>query len=431
MKGPGKLEHGDAAARSLVHPVSVHLGVGRAPAGGEPRWTGAVVLTAVAVSCAAIGWRSALGEGVMDLVAVLGMTCALLLPYRQQSAPTLAAPVAAPAAAERRSEPAPMPAAAMHAAEVARELDRYREVADILQRQVRGAIDESETAALGSIHRLDALDTDVRALLDGLADAEARALVTTKTSASDIAAMRQAVRELRDQLSSRTAQIGADREIYSRIAQETQGFATAIAAIGEIAAQTRLLALNATIEAARAGEAGKGFAVVASEVRSLAGEAARVSSSVAGGLGRLRDIMRQRLSDALDTSAEDALIETAERQAAAADAAFGRIADEARGTLTAARAAGNEIAHNTLAAMSAAQVQDIARQRLEQVNAGIEKVGLHAAWLAEALRDAREVEPVEDALLRPMQDSYVMQAQRTAHAGQDAVADGGGSIELF
>jgi len=396
---------------------------------GDRRLVDAFVWTAFVAALTAFVWRSALGGGALaDLVAVVGMTFVLLVPYRRKRLAYAPAPSATPALAV---EHPPAPDVHAHAAEVARELDRYREVADILQRQVRGAIDESETAALGSIQRLDALDTDVRALLAGLADAEARSLVTTRTSASDIAAMRRAVRELREQLCSRTAQIGADRGIYTRIAEETQGFAEAIAAISEIAAQTRLLALNATIEAARAGEAGKGFAVVASEVRSLAGEAARVSGSVSGGLDRLRDIMRQRLSDALDTSAEDALIETAERQAAAADTAFGRIADEARETLAAARSAGNEIASNTLAAMSASQVQDIARQRLEQVNAGIEKVGLHAAWLAEALRDSREVEPVEEALLRPMQESYVMQAQRVAHTGTGEAADGGSSIELF
>jgi hypothetical protein len=80
--------------------------------------------------------------------------------------------------------------------------------------------------------------------------------------------------------------------------------------------------------------------------------------------------------------------------------------------------------------MSATQVQDIARQRLEQVNEGLERVGLHAAWLAEALREQRAVEQVDTMLLAPMQQAYVMQSQREAHAdrtGPGAAA----SIELF
>jgi methyl-accepting chemotaxis protein len=49
----------------------------------------------------------------------------------------------------------------------------------------------------------------------------------------------------------------------------TRNLVPIVAAIEDIAEQTKLLALNATIEAARAGEAGKGFSVVASEVKAL------------------------------------------------------------------------------------------------------------------------------------------------------------------
>ena len=132
----------------------------------------------------------------------------------------------------------------------------------------------------------------------------------------------------------------------------------------------------------------------------------------------------------METGAEDALLATAEQQAIAADAAFERLADAARTTLADAQDAGGEIARSTLAAMSATQVQDIARQRLEQVNEGLERVGLHAAWLAEALRDERAVEQVEDVLLRPMQEAYVMQSQRAAHVGTDGDSEES-SIELF
>jgi methyl-accepting chemotaxis protein len=340
-------------------------------------------------------------------------------------------PVLAEAAAAAPAPPPPV-VAIEHptAGHVASELDRYGDVADILRRQVRGAIDQSETAALASIARLSALDAQVRGLLAALTTAEAQTHATTAASARDIATMRVAVRDLRERIQSRTAQIGTDRAIYARISEETQGFATAIAAISKIAGQTRLLALNATIEAARAGEAGRGFAVVASEVRGLADEAARVSVTVGDGLIRLREITHQRLSDALDTRTEDALLETAEHQAEAAETGFARLADAAHAMLATALGAGGDIAASTLAAMSATQVQDIARQRLDQVSEGLEKVGQHAGGLAETLRTHGPIALVEDTLLRPMHQTYVMQSQREVHNGK-AGASEESSIELF
>ncbi|WP_205082694.1 methyl-accepting chemotaxis protein [Paracraurococcus ruber] len=315
--------------------------------------------------------------------------------------------------------------------DVAAALDRYGEVTGILQRQVQGAVDESETAALDSIRRLGLLEEDVRDLLARLTEAEQRSLQLTADGADKATTMRSAVHALRDRIQSRAAEAKADRDIYASITEETQRFASAIAAIAQIAAQTRLLSLNATIEAARAGEAGRGFSVVANEVRGLADEAARVSAEVNGGIQRLRDIMRRRMSDAQDTTAEDALLETTEAQALAAEQGFSRLAAEASGTLGIARDAGQAIARRALEAMSAAQSQDIARQRLDQVRDGLGSIGRHAGGLAAALHGTGVLESVEDVLLRPMEQAYVMQAQRMAHAGGMAGTPAEGSIELF
>jgi archaellum component FlaC len=57
-----------------------------------------------------------------------------------------------------------------------------------------------------------------------------------------------------------------------KLSERTQQISDIIAAVKEIADQSRLLALNASIEAARVGKEGRGFAVVASEMRQLAGQ---------------------------------------------------------------------------------------------------------------------------------------------------------------
>jgi len=315
--------------------------------------------------------------------------------------------------------------------EVAVELKRYDEVAIILKRQVQGAIDQSEKAALGSIQMLRDLDQQVNAQVAILSEAETRANEIIESGANDVAEMRSAVRNLRERLRTHTDQIRTDRGLYAQISEETQGFSAAVGAITDIAAQTRMLALNATIEAARAGEAGKGFAVVASEVRGLANEAAQVSAQVGAGLSRLRDLMRQRLSSSLDLNEEDALLEATEQKVEAAERSFEHLIGELRTTLSAAQTTGGVIAATTVSAMSGTQVQDIARQRLEQVISGVKQIGFHAASLAAALREGGPVEGVEDVLLKPMEQAYVMHAQREAHQGSSVASSSESSIELF
>jgi methyl-accepting chemotaxis protein len=335
--------------------------------------------------------------------------------------PEQVALVAAPdAAADARPE---TPAA------VARELDRYREVAGILQRHIDGAIAETESAALTFVHEMDAVDGGLRAMRGALGTAQQEAGALTATGRGEVGAMRGAVATLRTRLIDRTAQIRDDRDTYRRISTEAEGFAAAVSEIGRIASQTRLLALNATIEASRAGEAGKGFAVVAGEVRSLADEAARVADGVSRGLGRLREVMRLRLSDALDTEAEDRLLAIASSQAEAAEQGFARLADNAAGSLAAMEASGSAVAGHVARALAGAQFQDIVRQRLQQVGGDLERLGEHAARLADALRETSAIEPVQRAILDPMQAAYVMDGQRRAHGA--APASSAPAIELF
>jgi methyl-accepting chemotaxis protein len=404
---------------------------GATPAAGGRRLLLRCTLAGIALSLGA-AWaaRALLGPGVLaDLAGAAGFALALA-PLTQRGAgddtPATPASIVAEQVAphEAWAEDGPdVPE------EVAAELDRYREVAEILRRQVRGAVAETEAAALALVGQMDAVDGGMRAMRATLGTAQEEAGALTAAGRDEVGAMRAAVTALRTRLLERTAQIRDDRETYGRIASEAEDFAAAVSEIGRIASQTKLLALNATIEAARAGEAGKGFAVVAGEVRGLAGEAARVAEGVAQGLGRLREVTRMRLSDALDTEAEDHLLATAARQAEAAEQGFARLAENASGTLAALEASGDAVAAQVTRALAGAQFQDIVRQRLEQVGGDLERLGLHAAWLAEALREMRAVEPVQSAVLDPMQAAYVMDRQRAAHG--DASARGGPAIELF
>lgn len=389
---------------------------------------GGAVLAALVIGLA---WPAAFGAGVVPAVAIAWGVAAWLLwraPAEAPPQPEDLTPLALPT--DDDGGPA-IAAASDPSAQVADSLVQIPKVADILDRQIDGAVEETERTALAGLAVMRELDTMIRGMVEGFVVAQDRAAAVTEEGEREVLAMRAGVRELRQKLQTRTAEIAADREIYTTIAEEIRAFAAAVQAITGIAAQTRLLALNATIEAARAGEAGRGFAVVASEVRSLAGESARVAEGVGERLQRMRGIAQRRLSDALDTSAEEALLETTERQAEAAEGGFARVATAARDNLAEARSAGEAIGRLALRAMGSAQTQDIARQRLEQVQQGLRLVGSHAVQLADSLRTGTDVPCTEEALLRPMEHAYVMQAQRAVHGGAATGADAGSDIELF
>jgi methyl-accepting chemotaxis protein len=144
-----------------------------------------------------------------------------------------------------------------------------------------------------------------------------------------------------------------------------------VAEIEKINRQTNLLALNAKIEAARAGEAGKAFAVVADEVRSLAGTINALSGvikqqigSIAGGLrsshALLHDIatidmsVESRNADARVRLVMQALVEQSSRFA---------------GVLSQTVQTTEAITQDVSGAIVAMQFQDLAKQRMQNLQA--------------------------------------------------------------
>src|SRR5262249_53343521 len=73
-----------------------------------------------------------------------------------------------------------------------------------------------------------------------------------------------------------------------RLNEQSQAIGEIIAAVNDLADQSKLLAVNAAIEAGRAGEHGRGFAVVAQEVKSLADQSKPRAGRVRTILGDLQ-----------------------------------------------------------------------------------------------------------------------------------------------
>lgn len=162
-------------------------------------------------------------------------------------------------------------------------LDNLQEAMQKIRRSVRSleidtqAILESTSRQIAMANEQDAVVTETTATVN-----EVRATVTeTAERAQSVAETAQLSVDISKNGTEAVSEtISGMNVIRSRVediadnilvlSEHTQQIGEIIAAVNNLADQSRMLALNASVEAARAGEEGKGFAVVAMEVRNLA-----------------------------------------------------------------------------------------------------------------------------------------------------------------
>lgn len=170
-----------------------------------------------------------------------------------------------------------------------------------LGESINRMLDRLQSLVIEINHALRRLDSDTQAILEAtsrqITMANEQDAVVTETTAT-VNEVRATVTETAERAQSvaETAQVSVDisrsgidavaetisgMELIRRrvediadnilvLSEHTQQIGEIIAAVNNLADQSRMLALNASVEAARAGEEGKGFAVVAMEVRNLA-----------------------------------------------------------------------------------------------------------------------------------------------------------------
>jgi len=152
------------------------------------------------------------------------------------------------------------------AQQLAADLGKQRELADVARGESAKAADQAESLRV----RAELMQVDA-----------ARLVAAAERGRERVARASQTLRAVGEEVRATAATVAG----LSGMSERIGAFAQTIA---RIARQTHLLALNAAIEAARAEEHGEGFAVVADEVRSLAGEAGRSAREVAELVSELR-----------------------------------------------------------------------------------------------------------------------------------------------
>lgn len=260
------------------------------------------------------------------------------------------------------------------AAEARQLLDMNTRVSEASYRVAEGASAQrvSTEDSASSMEEIANIVQSVSEASSEVSDASAEALESAEAGKATIGRMNGQIRTI-----AAAAEEAAGRVAILRdSSREIEG---ALAAVSQIANQTKLLALNASIEAARAGEHGAGFAVVAGEVRKLADDAFVSTERIASLLQNMKN-ESQLISEAMEHGSREVRI--GEVLSAEAEESFAKVVDMFR------RVSG--------------QIQEISAAT-QQMTAGSEEVSASVAAIAEIAKASSD----ETAQIRELTDQQL------------------------
>jgi methyl-accepting chemotaxis protein len=300
--------------------------------------------------------------------------------------------------------------------QTATDMEQYNR---ILSSQLRETVSQTETAVLQVVQRMVIINEKSTEQMERIGSSTTKSIELVQATEHQMQTNEEVIRALNEFSAQQIAQLEDNLQRIERLATDVGRLQPLVDKISEIADRTNLLALNAAIEAVRAGEAGKGFAVIAGEVRQLCTQTNGAAKEIADNISMVvtkaenetrnarTSINEQKKSKQFNALA-DKIAQIAER--------FGNaslfLEDITRSIDEANRVIVNEIS----TALGEIQFQDVVRQRVENVNDGLDRLGRFShevvLWL-----EGKEEQPAERLRLNidEMQASYVMQEQRTTH----------------
>ncbi len=330
------------------------------------------------------------------------------------------------------------------AAEVGKSLDQVPHLNSILVGQLNAVTEQTETAALGMVERLQAVDAVVQRLDEVVQHFSDESSHIVDEAKSRAARNQETLEALQRYIHSRLENVSEEQEHVMSALSEAKSLAQFVNLVRDISGQTNLLALNAAIEAARAGEAGRGFAVVADEVRKLAGQTDQAVLKINEGIDRVVNTIESKFRAQLDQSisnAEEDALRTVVVQFGEVSQNYNELLAHEGRMLSVIRESSGQLGAMFMDTMASVQFQDVTRQQVGHVIEALERLDEHVLKLSACLSGQGAVGdiPAMTEQIDRLFESYVMQRERDEHArrsGRAAPAASSGAsdgpaVELF
>jgi len=334
----------------------------------------------------------------------------------------------------------PGPAAASSAQpcdQVRQALDGLAESLVVLQAQLGSVNETTADAASGIIEQTTSIRGQLEALIGLLEREAARLLAASVEEGLRIAEEEEAVRMLRRYL-DRSAQGAQEGEARARRIEEAVSLAAPVLTeLRDLAMQSKVLSINASVEASRQRGA---FSVIAEEVRRVSERSAAAVAQVETAINRVASVVGTQFTEetvkaqAADKADRVQLQNFAQLVARRAEGQ--RAAEEQRQRLLREVARNHdELSTQVVKLLAMTQFQDVSRQHVEGVQAALANAEQVVRGAAAALRPGASADaPLATLDASALLDTYIMDAQREAHAAATGTETDAGclpSIELF